>query len=85
MKTTYQHYGKMVLDTVYDVSWPSSSANPVMLIRLYKKLLPALEEGELQDFHNEISKPEILDMKMLTKVRLKKGYKVMHNNCVSST
>jgi hypothetical protein len=37
--------------------------NPVTLIRLWRKLLPDLEDDDLQSFPNEqIGKPKILDM-----------------------
>jgi hypothetical protein len=51
------------LDAIYGVSRARSSVNPVTLVRSRRKLLPHLEENDLQSFRNEgISKSEILDM-----------------------
>jgi hypothetical protein len=46
---------------VYGISWAWSSVNPVILVRLWRKLLPDLEKDDLQGFPNEeISKSKIL-------------------------
>jgi hypothetical protein len=53
---------KALLD-IYGVSQVWSSMIPVMLIQLWRKFLPDLEEDNLQSFPNkEISKSKILDM-----------------------
>jgi hypothetical protein len=45
------------------LSWEWSSGNPVTLVRSWRKLLPDLEDDDLQGFpKEEISKSEILDM-----------------------
>jgi hypothetical protein len=44
------------------VSWAWSSVNPVTLVRSWRKLLPDLEDDDLQSFPNEISKSKILGM-----------------------
>jgi hypothetical protein len=53
----------MVLGAIYGVSHSWSSLNPVTVVRSWRKLLPDLEEDNLQGFPNEeISRSEILDM-----------------------
>jgi hypothetical protein len=42
-----------VLDAVYGVSRGWSSMNPVTLVRSWRKLIPNLEEDDLQGFSNE--------------------------------
>jgi hypothetical protein len=51
----------MLLDAIYGIyAW--SSVNPVMLVLSWRKLVPDLEEGNLQHFpKEEISESEILD------------------------
>jgi hypothetical protein len=52
-----------VLDAIYGVSHAWSSVNPITLFQLWRKLLPHLEEDDLQGFPDEvISRSEILDM-----------------------
>jgi hypothetical protein len=53
----------MVLDAVYGVPQAWSSMQLVTLVSSWRKLLPDLEDEDLQGFHNEvISKSKILDM-----------------------
>jgi hypothetical protein len=53
----------MVLHAVYGISHVWSSMNPVMLGQLYRKLLPDLEDNDLQCFPSkELSKSEILGL-----------------------
>jgi hypothetical protein len=53
----------MVLDAIYSISQAWSSVNPVTLVWSWRKLVPDLEEDDLQVFYiEEISKSEILDM-----------------------
>jgi hypothetical protein len=67
--------------------------NPVTLVRSRWKLLPDLEESDLQGFPNEvISKSEILDMvcavtnfENINEETLKNGYRVMRVKWASST
>jgi hypothetical protein len=42
-----------VLDALHGVSQAWSSVNPVMLVSSWRKLLPYLEEYDLQGFPNE--------------------------------
>jgi hypothetical protein len=42
-----------VVDVVYSISWAWSSVNPVTLILSWRKLLPRVEEDDLQGFPNE--------------------------------
>jgi hypothetical protein len=52
-----------VLDATCGVSEVRSSTNPVMLVRSWMKLLPDLEDDDLQGFPTkEISKSEVLHM-----------------------
>jgi hypothetical protein len=52
-----------VLDAIYGASRTWSSVNAATLVRSRRKLLPDLEEDDLQGFCNEeISKSEILDL-----------------------
>jgi hypothetical protein len=52
-----------VLDAIDGVSRAWSSANPVTLVRSWRKLLQDVEDDNLQGFPDEeISKSEILDM-----------------------
>jgi hypothetical protein len=44
----------MVLDATYGISQAWSSVNPVMLVRLWRKLLPDLEEDDLQSVPNKV-------------------------------
>jgi hypothetical protein len=54
---------KIMLDEIYGISWTLSSTSPVILVQLWRKFLPDLEELYLQGFPNEkISKYEILDL-----------------------
>jgi hypothetical protein len=53
----------MVLDAIHGISWVWSSVNPATLVQSWRKLVPDLEEDDLQGFpKEEISKSEILDM-----------------------
>jgi hypothetical protein len=53
----------IVFDVIYGISWAWSSMNPVTLLLSWRKLVPDLEDDDLQGFRNEeISKSEILDM-----------------------
>jgi hypothetical protein len=53
----------MTLNAIYGVSRAWSAVNPVMLVRSWRKLLPDLEEEDLQGFSNEvISSLKILEM-----------------------
>jgi hypothetical protein len=48
-----------VLDAIYGLSLAWSSINPVKLVWIWRKLLPNLEDYDLQDLPNEeISKSE---------------------------
>jgi hypothetical protein len=40
----------MVLDAIYGISQAWSSVNPVMLVQSQRKLLPDIEEEDLQGF-----------------------------------
>jgi hypothetical protein len=52
-----------VSNVIYSVSRAWSSVNPVVLVGSCRKLLPDLEEDDLQGFPNkEISKSKIIDM-----------------------
>jgi hypothetical protein len=52
-----------MLDALYGISWARSSVNPVMLVQSWKKLLPDLEDDDLQGVPNkEVSKSKILNM-----------------------
>jgi hypothetical protein len=67
--------------------------NPVTLVRSWRKLLPDVEKGDLQDFPNEeISKSKSLDMvyamrnfENINEEMLKNGYRVIHMKWASST
>jgi hypothetical protein len=52
----------IVLGAMYGVSQAWSSMNPVTLVRLWRKLIPDIEEDDLQGFSDRISKAKILDM-----------------------
>jgi hypothetical protein len=81
------------LDAIYSVPWAKPSVNPVMLVRSWGKLLPNLQDDDLQGFHNkEISKSEIFDMvcamtsfENFNEETLKNGYRVMCVNWAFST
>jgi hypothetical protein len=80
----------MVLDAIYRVSWAWSSVNPVMLVQLWRKLLPYLEEDDFKSFPNEeVSKSKILDMVCFWKKNnegmLKNDYRLMCVKWASST
>lgn len=54
---------------LYCVSWALSSMNPVMPGQLQRKLVPDLEEDNLQGFPNEdIRKSEIFDSMCATRI-----------------
>jgi hypothetical protein len=42
----------MALDVIYGELWSWSSVNPVTLVQSWRKLLPDLEEDDLQGFYN---------------------------------
>jgi hypothetical protein len=78
----------VVLDAIYGKSQAWSSMDPVMLVQSWRKVLPVVEYYQLEGFHNE----EILircvlweTSKMLVKIMMKNGYKVICVNWVSST
>jgi hypothetical protein len=49
----------MVLDAIYGMSRAWTSMNPVTLVQSWRKLLPDLEDDDVQGFPNEeISKSE---------------------------
>jgi hypothetical protein len=54
--------GEMVLDAIYGASQAWSFVNPITLVQSWRKLLPDLQDDDLQGFPNkENSKSEILD------------------------
>jgi hypothetical protein len=77
---------------MYGLSWAQSAANPVTLVRSWRKLLSDLEEDDLQGFRNEdVSKSEILDIVRATRSfenmdedNVKNDYRVMRVNWASS-
>jgi hypothetical protein len=83
----------MTLDAVYGAPQARSSVDPVMLVLSRRKLLPDLEEDDLQGFPNDrISKSNILDMvcakrsfENINEEMLNNGYRVMSVNWASST
>jgi hypothetical protein len=72
---------RIMLDAIYGVSQAWFSVNPVMLVQLWRKLLPDLDEDDLQGFSNKSGSLKFLTcvlwevLKMLTKIMLKNGYK----------
>jgi hypothetical protein len=71
-----------VLDAIYSVSWGWSSVNLGMLVRLWRKCLPDLEDGLWQGSPKEQnSKPEILNM-VLWEV-LRTSTRITLKNCYS--
>jgi hypothetical protein len=78
-----------MLNDIYGISQKWSAANPVILVRSWRKFLSDLEEDDLHVFCNEeISKSEILDVVCFENIdeeTLKNGYRVMRVKWASST